>query len=205
MQFYNDTITQKSFVYLQELNKKYNFILIGGWAVYLYSKSIKSKDLDIIVDYGVLAEIKKTNEIFKNDRLRKYEINEGNFDVDIYVPYYSELGIEIEEIRKNLFSKEGFTVPALEMLLLMKLFAWHNRRGSSKGQKDELDILSLASLLEFDWKKYAKFVKKFNFSKYNEEFMNLLKSVRGIKELGINEQKMAKIRKKILAELKHKF
>lgn len=205
MQFYNDIITQKSFVYLQELSKKYNFILIGGWAVYLYSKSIKSKDIDIIVDYEVLAEIKKTNEIFKNDRLRKYEINEGNFDVDIYVPYYSELGVKIEEIRKNLFSKEGFTVPALEILLLMKLFAWHNRRGSSKGQKDELDILSLASLLEFDWKKYGKFVKKFDFSKYNEEFINLLKSVRGVKELGINEQRMSKIRKKILAELKHKF
>ncbi len=205
MQFYNDIITQKSFVYLQELNKKYKFILIGGWAVYLYSKTIKSKDLDIIVDYGVLAEMKKTNKIFKNDRLRKYEINEGNFDVDIYVPYYSELGIEIEEIKKHLFNKEGFLVPALEILLLMKLFAWRNRRGSSKGQKDELDILSLASLLEIDWKKYAEFVKKFNFFEYNEEFINLLKKVRGIKELDINEQKMAKIRKKILAELKHKF
>lgn len=49
MQFYNDIITQKSFAYLQILKKKYDFILIGGWAVFLYSRSLKSKDIDIII------------------------------------------------------------------------------------------------------------------------------------------------------------
>ncbi|HHE45949.1 MAG TPA: hypothetical protein ENL05_01205 [Candidatus Moranbacteria bacterium] len=200
MQYYNDIITQKSFAYLQNLKKKYKFILIGGWAVYLYSKSLKSKDVDIIVDYEVLAKIKETNEIFKNERLNKYEISEGNFDMDIYVPHYSRLGIEIEEIKKFSVNKEGFIVPALEILLLMKLFAWHDRRGSSKGQKDELDIFSLAFLPEFDWGKYIKFAKKNNLLKYNEEFMQLLKNTRNVKELNINEQKMSKFKKKIFAK-----
>ncbi len=161
MQFYNDVITQTSFAYLQGMKKKYKFILIGGWAVYLHSKSLKSKDIDIIVDYDVLAKIKESDKIFKNERLRKYEINTGNFDIDIYVPHYSELGIEASEIQNYVVSREGFFTPALEILLLMKLFAWHNRRGSSKGQKDELDIFSLAFLHEFNWKKYLEFVKKF--------------------------------------------
>jgi hypothetical protein len=201
MQFYNDIITQKSFAYLQSLRKKYEFILIGGWAVYVYSKSLKSKDVDIIVDYAVLARIKETNEIFKNERLRKYEINIGNFDVDIYIPHYSEIGIAVEEIKKHVVNKKGFNVPVLEVLLLMKLFAWHNRRGSSKGQKDELDIFSLALLPEFNWKKYVKFVEKFNFSKQHQEFLKLLKSTHSIKELAINEQQMARFRKKISAEI----
>ena len=202
MQFYNDIITQRSFAYLQGMKKKYKFILIGGWAVYLYSKRLKSKDIDIIVDYDVLAKIKKSDEIFKNERLRRYEINTGNFDIDIYLPHYSDLGIEVAEIQNHIVNKEGFSAPALEILLLMKLFAWHNRRGSSKGQKDELDIFSLAFLPEFNWKKYLEFVKKFNFSEYSREFTRLLKRTRSIKELDINEQKMSKIKKLIMSEIK---
>lgn len=201
MQFYNDFITQESFAYLQKMRKIYKFILIGGWAVYLYSKSLKSKDIDIIVDYEVLAKMKEMDEVFKNERLKKYEINTGHFDVDIYVPHYSDLGIKAEEIGNFVTNKEGFDVPALEVLFLMKLFAWHNRRGSAKGQKDELDILSLAILPEFDWKKYLELISKFSFSRFNEEFIALLKNTRGIKELGVNEQGMSKVRKSIMMSL----
>ncbi len=202
MQFYNDIITQRSFAYLQSMKKKYKFILIGGWAVYLYSKSLKSKDIDIIVDYDVLDSIKESDEIFKNERLRKYEINTGNFHDGIYVPYHSELGIDVTEIQNHVVNKEGFCAPALEILLLMKLFAWHNRRGSNKGQKDELDIFSLAFLPEFNWKKYLEFVKKFNFLEYGKEFMQLLKKTISVNELDVNEQKMSKIKKQIMSEIK---
>ena len=201
MEFYNDLITRESFTYLQSMRKKYDFILIGGWAVYLYSKSLKSKDIDIIIDYDVLAKIKETDEVLKNERLNKYEINARHFDVDIYLPYFSRVGIEVEEIKKFTVGKEGFIVPALEILFLMKLFAWHNRRGSAKGQKDELDIMSLAILPEFDWKKYLELISKFSFSQFNEEFIALLKNTRSVKELGVNEQGMSKIRKNIMMSL----
>ena len=201
MEFYNDLITRESFTYLQSMRNKYDFILIGGWAVYLYSKSLKSKDIDIIIDYDVLAKIKETDEVLKNERLNKYEINAGHFDVDIYLPYFSRVGIEVEEIKKFTVGKEGFIVPALEILFLMKLFAWHNRRGSAKGQKDELDIMSLAILPEFDWKKYLELISKFSFSQFNEEFIALLKNTRSVKELGVNEQGMSKIRKNIMMSL----
>jgi len=43
---------------LLELNRKYRFVLIGGWAVYLYSKALKSRDIDIVIDFETLAKMK---------------------------------------------------------------------------------------------------------------------------------------------------
>lgn len=201
MQYYNDLITRESFVYLKKMRNEYKFVLIGGWAVYLYSKSLKSKDIDIIIDYDVLAKLKEKGEVVKNERLSRYEINTGHFDIDIYVPNYSKLGVDAAEVVNFTVNKDGFMVPALEVLFLMKLFAWHNRRGSVKGQKDELDLFSLALLPEFDWGKYLKFTDKFNFSRYDKEFRQLLKNTRNIKELNVNDQKMSKIKKQILLKL----
>ena len=40
MQYYHEIVTEKSFKFLQGLKKRYRFILIGGWAVFLYSRSL---------------------------------------------------------------------------------------------------------------------------------------------------------------------
>jgi hypothetical protein len=45
--YYNDLITQKSWQTLQVLRGRLEFVLIGGWAVYLYTKALKSKDIDL--------------------------------------------------------------------------------------------------------------------------------------------------------------
>lgn len=200
-QFYHDIITGKSWQFLLKLRKNYDFILIGGWAVFLYSHSLKSKDIDIIVDYSELAKLKEKNEIFKNERLKKYEMKTGEFDVDIYLPHYSDLGIDIEEIKKRTTNQEGFVLPELEILLMLKLYAWSSRRGSAKGQKDEIDIFSLAVLPEFDWQKYLDCVKTFCFENYNNFLIELIKKTKEIKELKINQQKMANIRKRIMGFL----
>jgi hypothetical protein len=171
MEFYHEIITQKSYIYLQELRKKYDFILIGGWAVFLHTRALKSKDIDIIVDYSVLAKMKETQDVFKNERLKKYEIKTGEFDIDIYLDNYSDLGLDIAKIRDNLVLKEGFAVPNREILLLLKLNAWQNRHGSAKGQKDELDILSLAISPQFNWENYKRLVGEFNFQKNNLSFI----------------------------------
>ncbi|MFH1899829.1 MAG: hypothetical protein ABIJ83_00980 [Patescibacteria group bacterium] len=183
---------------MQELRKNYQFILIGGWAVFLYSHALKSKDIDIIVDYSELAKLKEKNEIFKNERLKKYEMKIEEFDVDIYLPHYSSLGIDINKIKEKICLREGFQVPELEILLILKLYAWENRRGSVKGQKDEIDIFSLAILSDFNWLKYSGLIKEFDLEKYHRNFIVLIKKTREIKELKINEQKMSKIRKNIL-------
>lgn len=53
-EFWNSDITEASWRGLQELKREIDFVLIGGWAVYLYSRLQKSKDIDVIVDYPAL-------------------------------------------------------------------------------------------------------------------------------------------------------
>jgi len=198
MQFYHSLVTEKSYEFLQSLKRDYQFILIGGWAVYLYTRALKSKDIDIIVDYDELAKLRESFDVFKNDRLKKYEIKTGEFDIDIYLPHYSELGINAQEIQKKSIAREGFVVPELEILFLLKLYAWGERRGSAKGRKDELDIFSLIFLPEFDSKKYLVHIKKHKMDGLHGDLVALVKNTSRIEELGINEQKMAKLKKIIL-------
>lgn len=201
MQYYHNIITEKSFKFLQELRKKYDFILIGGWAVFFYARALKSKDIDIIIDYEELAKLKENYDIFKNERLKKYEIKAGEFDIDIYLPHYSDLGIDISKIKDFAFVKDGFVVPQIEILLMLKLFAWQKRRGSIKGQKDEIDIFSLIVLPEFDWSRYLALVDDFNFKNFHKNLVDLVKRTHRVKELKINEKKMAEFRKRILPKI----
>ena len=70
MNYYHDIITEKSWQKLQKLRRLYNFILIGGWAVYIYTKALKSKDIDFICDYETLQKLKESYDLVKNDRLK---------------------------------------------------------------------------------------------------------------------------------------
>ncbi len=201
MEYYHGLITKKSFDFLKEFNRKFDFILIGGWAVWLYCRALKSKDIDIIIGYDGLGKMKDSYDVYKNDRLKKYEIKTGEFDIDIYLDHYSSLGAPIAAVAKDHAVKNGFKVPRLEALLLLKLFAWKNRRGSVKGMKDELDIFGLAILPEFDWEEYMRMVKAWRLGSYHREFVGLLKARTSVKALGINEQKMAKAKKYIFSQI----
>ena len=59
MEYYHDLVTQKSWGELRRLNKTTDLVLIGGWAAYLYTETLKSKDIDIIVDFEELAVLDK--------------------------------------------------------------------------------------------------------------------------------------------------
>ena len=196
-QFYHDLITEKSWQLLVELKKSYRFVLIGGWAVFLYTNSLKSKDIDIIIDYDELGRFKDQFTLLKNDRLKKYEIKAGNFDVDIYLPHYSDLGVDIKRVQETSVIRQGFGVPNLEILFMLKLYAWHNRRGSTKGQKDELDIFSLVFMPEFSWLSLSNLIKEYGFEKFYKSFFALIKQTSEIKELGVNAQAMSKFKKKL--------
>ena len=202
MEFYHNIITEKSFKILQALKRQYNFILIGGWAVFLFAGSLKSKDVDIILDYDELAKLKDEYDVIKNERLKKYEVKMEEVDIDIYLPHYSDLGIKVEEVKERTVLRNGFRLPWLEVLFLLKLYAWQSRQGSVKGRKDELDIFSLAMLPEFNWNRYLSLIKDYNFENYHNSFVSLLRDAKNVKELNVNEQKMAKIRKEILKKFK---
>jgi len=58
-EFYQDLIIEKSYKLLQDLKREFDFILIGGWAVFLYTKALKSKDIDLVVQYEALEQLRK--------------------------------------------------------------------------------------------------------------------------------------------------
>ena len=66
VRFNKSDITEESWNKLQEMRKSFYFILIGGWAIYVYTKMHKSKDIDIIVDYDVLRSLGSLGKVQKN-------------------------------------------------------------------------------------------------------------------------------------------
>ncbi len=204
MEYYHNLITEKSFQILRDLRKEYQFILIGGWAIFLYTKALKSKDVDIIVDYDELEKLKNDFSVFKNDRLKKYEIKTGEVDIDIYLPFYSQLGLPVEEVKKYTQSQEGFIAPMPEILLILKTYVFNQRKASAKGKKDFLDIFSLLKSGLINWQKYQKIIQKYNLKSLNDDLKKLINAAKPLTELNLNKQSMSKLKKKILSALSDK-
>lgn len=191
-QFWHDAITDKSFAFLQEFAKRFQFVLIGGWAVYFHTKALKSKDIDIVVTFEELEKLRKEFPLIKNERLKKYEIKAEGFDVDIYVPHFSELGVPLEDIINDAVSLEGFRVPRKEILLALKLHVYEQRKGSLKGRKDMIDIISLL----YHSKIAPAVIKNFKTAK------DILATTYEVKELGLDRKKFADFKKPLLVQLR---
>jgi hypothetical protein len=204
MEFWQDWVIDKSFALLQSLRKKYRFILIGGWAVYFLTHTLKSKDIDIIVDYEELEKMKTELKIGKTEFLKKYSCEIEGISIDIYVPYYSKLAIPPEEIEKNTITIEGFRIPKPEILLILKQQAEMERKHSMKGEKDRVDILSLLLSGKIDFEKYRKFVEKFKLENYSKRLYEIISRARKEFEyLGIkNPREIKKLKEILLKDLK---
>ena len=101
MAYYHDLVTERSWEELQTLRKKLDFVLIGGWAAYLYTKTLKSKDIDLLCDFSELPKLAQHYPLTKNERLKKYEAVKGEVQMDIYLPHYSELGIPVHVLQSH--------------------------------------------------------------------------------------------------------
>ena len=156
-EYWNEQLTKASWKKLQEISKLYDFILIGGWAIFLWTGKHKSKDIDIVVDFKTLEQLKQDFTMIKNDRLKKYEIRFDKFDIDIYVPFYSQLAIPLEKIRA--VRVQGIKTASPEQLLILKQGAEIKRRYSIKGKKDAIDILTLLIYADIDIGKYKKLLE----------------------------------------------
>ena len=200
-EFYHDLITEKSFKILQNLKRKFDFILIGGWAIFLYTKALKSKDIDIIVDYDELEKFKKEFDIVKNERLKKYEAKVEQIDIDVYLPHYSNIGLPVEEIKKYTQSIEGFNVPIPEVLLILKTYTFFQRKNTTKGRKDLIDIFSLLSKEIINWQEYKELIKKYNLEEINKKLKELISSTKNLPELNLLNHQLSRLKRKILENL----
>ncbi|MDZ7587176.1 MAG: hypothetical protein U0946_05430 [Patescibacteria group bacterium] len=190
MMYYRDSVTQASWKLLRELKQQFNFCLIGGWAVWLYTRQLKSKDIDLVIGPEELSRIRQKYELFKNERLKKYEFRQGEAQVDIYSSYYSDLGVKAEKILTDCRTVEGFLVPSPELLFILKLVAWLGRRGSPKGRKDLIDLISLLQTQKLAKRKLKQAGMKI--------LVKELKLLVSLPELNLNQHQLARAKKKWL-------
>jgi len=203
MEFWNKIAIDRSFEILQKLRMRIDFVLIGGWAVYFLTNAIKSKDMDIIVDFDNLSKLKLEMGIQKNDFLKRYEREIEGVLIDIYVPFYSKFAVPVEEVLQNTIRIENFKLPKPEILLILKQQAELQRKDSVKGQKDRVDIICLAKSGQIEWRYYKQLIRKFALQEYKRRLEMIVKSSRiEFEYLGItNYRVVKKIRGKILEEL----
>jgi hypothetical protein len=154
---WRDDIVDRSWTVLAHLRELCTFVLIGGWAVYFWTRKLKSRDIDLCINqdnfYRLQSELLKESVfVNRNPRLRKYEAKLGDVEVDIYTPFQSNLIIPVTSLfEKGWYTNiEGHDVALPEVLLLLKSQAARERWNSEKGVKDRVDLLAL--LLYSDWK-----------------------------------------------------
>ena len=193
VEYWPEHVTKRSWERLGELGKEFRFLLIGGWAIYLYTKLHKSKDIDVIVDLETLYSIKEKYQLKKNERLSNYEIVDEGFDIDVYVPYLSKLALPAEELLGMQATKiQGISVVPAEALLVLKQAAFIARKGTTKGTKDVIDIMSLLYYAEVDRNKYLELVKKHRLIGYEQGLLEIVRTFQELKYLGINHQEFVK-------------
>jgi len=199
MEYWNDFLTEKSWKILNEIKGEFEFVLIGGWAVYLWGKVNKSKDLNIIISFDVLNKLREKYDVKKNDKLKKYEIKIEEIDIDIYVPFYSEIGIDLKKIETE--KVEGFDVVKVEELLIMKQIAERERKGEKK-EKDGVDILSLLFNCDIDFGRYNKLLKEFKKEELFRELINLVKNFKEGKYFDLNVRELKLKKNEVLDKLR---
>jgi hypothetical protein len=145
-----DEVLERSWRVLGELKGFADFVLIGGWAVYLWTRKLKSRDIDVYIDqenfYKLQSDLTLRGYALKrNVRLMKFEALIDDVEVDIYTPFMSKLVIPCSDVfdRKLYSMIEGFKVAVPEVLLLLKAQAAKDRWHAEKGLKDRVDIISL--------------------------------------------------------------
>ena len=147
---WRDEVVEKSWRVLGELKGFADFVLIGGWGVYLWTRKLKSRDVDVYIDqknfYKLQSELTLRGYVLKrNVRLMKFEALISDVEVDIYTPFMSKLVVPcLDMFDRKLYSViEGFKVAIPEVLLLLKAQAARDRWHAEKGLKDRVDIISL--------------------------------------------------------------
>lgn len=147
---WRDEVVERSWRVLGELKGFADFVLIGGWGVYLWTRKLKSRDIDVYINqknfYKLQSELtQKGYALKRNVRLMKFEALISDVEVDIYTPFVSRLVIPcLDVFDRKLYSViEGFKVAIPEVLLLLKAQAAQDRWHAEKGLKDRVDIISL--------------------------------------------------------------
>lgn len=204
---WRDEVVERAWQILCELKGLADFVLIGGWAVYLWTRKLKSRDIDLYIDqenfYKLQSELlQRSHALKRNVRLRKFEALIGDVEVDIYTPFMSNLAVPCSDVfNKKLYSIiERFKVVIPEALLLLKAQAAQQRWHAEKGVKDRVDIISLLKFADIKRDLLEQMLRK-----YDKQHILLDAIKRAIAESRIEYKFLGLIYEKDGAQLKTAF
>jgi hypothetical protein len=201
MEFWTSALTEKSWKILLDL-KKFDFILIGGWAAYLWTGLHKSKDIDIVLkNFNDLSFLKENYDLVKNDNLKKYEIKIEEIDIDVYVPFFSKLAVPVEEIRNHTTKIQNIEVVKPEMLLILKQGAEQDREHSVKGEKDRIDIITLVFYADIDFKEYFRLLEKYRLEHFCKRLKKIISDFKEVKYVNMTPRELKLKKKEIIINL----
>ena len=131
-------------------------VYIGGIAVYLHAKNFESTehmaefthDADFYISFADMGDLRDLEEVTPNRRLSKHQMIKKGFEFDIYTERQASLIVPYDMVLAHSNVYDGIRVSSLEHLLILKLEAFADRRGSSKGDKDAKDLLRIASVAQ---------------------------------------------------------
>ena len=166
---WRDEAVEKAWQVLAELRGLADFVLIGGWGVYLWTRKMKSRDIDVCINqenfYKLQSELlQRDYGLKRNVRLMKFEALIGDVEVDIYTPFMSKLTVPcLDVFDKKLYSLiERFKVAIPEVLLLLKAQAAQQRWHAEKGVKDRVDIISLLKFADIKRDLFEQVLRKYD-------------------------------------------
>lgn len=201
MAYYHDLVTQQSWEELTRLTKLVHCVVIGGWAVYLYTKRLKSKDIDIVVDFDALSIMKRQYAMTRNGRLKKYQAVRDVVEIDIYLPHFSRIGIPVEDLMDKTRVTEGFTTIDPDYLCALKLYTLGERGRTPKGRKDFLDILSLFVARVVGGSRVRQLIDTYQLQESLKQFGAFLSESREAPELELTVHSYARLKRAITEQL----
>lgn len=212
MELWNEKAIEKSERILNELKKISNFVLVGGWAVFFWTKAIKSIDIDIYMNFKDFYKvqsilIEKGIFINFNPKLKKYSTKIEEVDIDIYTPDQCGLVIPCKDVFKNKWFEtiERFKVLKAEPLMLLKLDAESKRSSTIKGFKDRCDILALITKLDLDINFLNYLFKKYNAFTLKKRLIKIVKNSSEEYKYALQKtiipSKLKKLKKEIISKI----
>lgn len=131
-------------------------VFLGDFAVAMHaletnewqSLARETHDIDVYISRADLVDLTDIEAVVPNRRLCKSQFIKHGVEVDVYTQNIADLVVSYDEIACMAEVRKGFRVAALEHLLVLKVVAWRDRRGSEKGQKDENDICAILLAME---------------------------------------------------------
>ncbi len=147
-----------------------HLVFIGGIAVYLHTINAENladlaeatKDADLYISISGFSDLRDIEEVSANPRLSKHEFRKDGFSFDVYTERHADLVIPYADVASHAVEYDGVRVACPEHLLVLKLEAACDRKGSEHGRKDMKDIIRLmlfAQAGSFDAARCAAFLQ----------------------------------------------